>query len=508
MPAQQGFTHREILRMLSGILLCMLLAALDQTVLATALPAIASEFASVPHLAWAITSYLLASTVATLVFGKLSDLYGRRILLETAIAVFLAASVACALAPNMGALIAARALQGVGGGGLVSMTQAAIADVVSARERGRYQAYITMTFGTASIAGPLIGGLSVQYLTWRWAFWINLPVGLLAYVLCRRGLSGLAVPGKRRPIDYLGGALLLPGVSALMTVIAWAGTDASWRDPTFLAVAAAAVVLLAAFVWQERRAADALLPPRLFANPVVRVGILLNATVTAAMYGTFMLLPVFLQFVVGLKPDASGAMLVLPLAVQIVVSIMTGRQLRSGGRYAVLSRAGFASLAIAALLFTTMSAATPVWLIEFFMMFYGIGVGLCMAPLWVAVQNAADFRDLGAVTGANGFFRALSGAFGATLLWSMLLFAFARTVAAEGHADWGPALLNGGRAAIAALPAGERAVVVPALAHAFGFAFAIAAAFALAGFAATWALREIPLRTTIRQTDAEGAAAD
>jgi EmrB/QacA subfamily drug resistance transporter len=507
-----AFTHSEILRILSGILLCMLLAALDQTVLATALPAIASDFKSVPHLSWAITAYLLASTLATLVFGKLSDLYGRRVLLETAIAVFLVASVACAMAPSMGALIAARALQGVGGGGLVSMTQAAIADVVSARERGRYQAYITTTFGTASIAGPLIGGLSVQYLTWRWAFWINVPIGILAYVLCRRGLKKLAAPGTRRPIDYLGGALLLPGVTALMIVIAWAGTEMSVTDPAFWLLATVAVIFLGGFVLQERRAPDALLPPRLFANPVVRVGLLLNATVTATMFGIFMLLPVFLQFVVGVGAGASGAMLVLPLVMQIAVSILTGWQLRRSGRYALLSRAGFASLAVAAALFTTMTAATPIWLIEIFMMFYGIGVGLCMAPLWVAVQNAADFRDLGAVTGANGFFRALAGAFGVTLLWSMLLFAFERAVAADGHAAWGAALLRGGRAALAALPPDQRAVVVPALAHGFGFAFGIAALFAAAGFCATWALKEIPLRTTIGQAgaprDATGTAAD
>ncbi len=508
-----AFTHSEILRILSGILLCMLLAALDQTVLATALPAIASDFKSVPHLSWAITAYLLASTMATLVFGKLSDLYGRRVLLETAIAVFLVASVACAMAPSMGALIAARALQGVGGGGLVSMTQAAIADVVSARERGRYQAYITTTFGTASIAGPLIGGLTVQYLTWRWAFWINVPIGILAYVLCRRGLKRLAAPGTRRPIDYLGGALLLPGVTALMIVIAWAGSGTSAADPAFWALAAAAVFFLGGFVVRERHAPDALLPPRLFANPVVRVGLLLNATVTATMFGIFMLLPVFLQFVVGVSAGASGAMLVPPLVMQIAVSIMTGWQLRRSGRYALLSRAGFASLAVAAALFTTMAAATPIWLIEIFMMFYGIGVGLCMAPLWVAVQNAADFRDLGAVTRKPTDASARSPARSAwQLLWSMLLFAFERAVAADGHAAWGEPLLRGGRAALAALPPDQRAIVVPALAHGFGFAFGIAALFAAAGFCATWALKEIPLRTTIGQAsaprDATGAAAD
>jgi EmrB/QacA subfamily drug resistance transporter len=419
--------------------------------------------------------------------------------------VFLTASIACALAPSMAALIGARALQGVGGGGLVSMTQAAIADIVSARERGRYQAYITMTFGAASIAGPLIGGLSVQYLTWRWAFWINLPIGLVAAFLCHRGLRRLPVAGKGQPIDLLGAALMLPGVTSLMLAVAWGGSEMTWTSPPILALAASAIVFLSAFAVQERRARDALIPPRLFANPVVRVGILLNAIVTATMYSTFMLLPVFLQFVVGVGAGTSGVMLIPPLVAQIVTSIVTGRQLGRSGRYAVLSRCGFANLALASALFASMTAATPFWLIEVFMMFYGIGVGLCMAPLWVAVQNAADFRDLGAVTGSNGFFRAMGGAFGVALLWSMLLYAFDRGVASQGHPDWGSALLRGGRAAIAALPDDARAIVVAALAHAFMFAFGIAAIFSTAGFLATWFLKEIPLRTTIRQ---DGAPAD
>lgn len=501
-----GFTHREVLRMLSGILLCMLLAALDQTVLATALPAIASDFNSVPHLSWAITAYLLTSTAATLVFGKLSDLFGRRILLETAIVIFLTASIACALSQSMGELIAARALQGVGAGGLVSMTQAAIADIVSARERGRYQAYITCTFGAAAIAGPLIGGFTVQYLTWRWAFWINLPIGITAYALCHRGLKRIVVARVRRSIDFMGVALILPGVTALMLVAAWGGSEQPWMSPTILGLGAAGIGFILAFAAQERRAADALVPPRLFVNPVVRVGMMLNALVSATMYSTFMLLPVFLQFVVGVQAGTSGLMLMPPLLVQICVSIMTGRQLQRSGRYALLCRSGFVSLATAGVLFSTMTAATPVWRIEVSMMFYGVGVGLCMAPLWVAVQNAAEFRDIGAVTGANGFFRALGGAYGAALLWSILLKTFDRAMAAEGHPEWGSALMRGGRAGIAGLPAAARSIVLPALAHAFAVSFGLAAAIATTGFVVSWFLKEIALRTTTRTAEESAPA--
>ncbi|HUB97456.1 MAG TPA: MFS transporter, partial [Stellaceae bacterium] len=465
-----AFTHREILRILAGILLCMALGSLDQTMLVTALPAIAGEFRSVPHLSWAITAYLLMSTIATVIFGKLSDLYGRRILLETAIGVFLAASVACALAPGMGTLIAARALQGVGGGGLVSMTQASIADIVSARERGRYQAYITCTFGAASLAGPLIGGLCAQYLSWRVAFWINVPLGLLAFALSHRGLMRVPVRRAKHPIDFLGAALMLPGVTAVMLAIAWGGTELPWGSPQLLSLLGAGAVLLAAFAAQELRASDALLPPRLYANPVVRVATVLNFLCAIAMYGNLMLLPVYLQFVKGVGAGTSGAMLIPPLTVQIITSILTGRELRRSGRYVLLLRAGFASLAAAALLFSGMDSLTPFWRIELYMACNCVGIGLLMAPLWVAIQNAADFRDIGAVTGSTGFFRALGGAFGSALVWSVLLYALDAVVTREGHPQYGSNLLRGGRAAIAALPEDARAIVIPALAHGFGTA--------------------------------------
>jgi EmrB/QacA subfamily drug resistance transporter len=505
---QAAFSHREILRILSGVLLCMLMAALDQTVLATALPSIAADFNGVPHLSWVITAYLLLSTAATLIFGKLSDLYGRRVLLEISIGVFLIASLACALSQNMGQLIAARALQGIGGGGLYSMAQAAIADVVSARERGRYQAYITSTFGAASIAGPLIGGLSVEYLTWRWAFWINLPIGILAYFLCHRGLARVIVRRAKRPIDYLGAALMLPAVTALMLAVAWGGSEMPWLSPPILGLAAVGAAFLIAFIQREKRAPEALLPPRLFASPVFRVASLLNFFINAITVSIFLLIPVFLQFVVGVGAGVSGAMLILPLAVQIVSSIYTGRRVQRTGRYVPSPRVGFALLTIAALLFATMDAATPLWLVELFMMAQGIGTGFCQAPLWVAVQNSAELRDLGAVTGSTAFFRALGGAFGAAILWSALIMVLDHTVAGEGHAGFGSDLLRGGRAALALLPPDTRAILIPALAHAFGTAFLLGAAIAATAFIATFFLKEIPLRTTTHPGRPQSQAAD
>ncbi|HVA15480.1 MAG TPA: MDR family MFS transporter [Stellaceae bacterium] len=503
-----AFSHNDVLRILSGVLVCMLMAALDQTVLATALPAIAADFHGVPYLSWCITSYLLASTAATLIFGKLSDLWGRRILLEASIGVFLVASVACALSQNMAELIAARAVQGIGGGGLYSMAQASIADVVSARERGRYQAYITSAFSTAAIIGPVIGGFSVEYLTWRWAFWINLPLGIVAYFLCHRGLARVIVHRVRRPVDYLGAALMLPGVSALILCFTLGGSTLAWTSPRLLGLALAAIVFLLAFIARERRAPEALLPPRLFASPVFCVASALNFFINAITVGTFMLLPVFLQFAVGVTPDISGAMLIVPFAAQITSSILTGRRVQRTGRYVPSPRLGFLLLLVAAILFTTMTASTPLWLIELYMMVNGIGNGLCQAPLWVAIQNSAELKDLGAVTGANAFFRALGGAFGASILWSLLLTTLDRTVSAEGHAGYGSTLLRDGRAALTLLPADVRAVLIPALSHSFGYAFAAAGVISAAAFATTYFLKEIPLRTTTRQAKPDVAAAD
>jgi EmrB/QacA subfamily drug resistance transporter len=472
---QSAFSHQEVLRILSGVLLCMLMASLDQTVLATALPAIAADFHSVPYLSWCITAYLLASTIATLILGKLSDFWGRRVLLEASIGIFLLASVACALAPNMAALIAARAVQGVGGGGLYSMAQASIADVVSARERGRYQAYITSAFSTASIIGPVIGGFCVEYLTWRWAFWINLPLGIAAYFLCHRGLARVIVHRLKRPIDYLGVALLAPGVSALILALTLGGSELPWLSPELLGLVAIAALFIAAFIARELKAPEALLPPRLFKSSVFCVASVLNFAINAITVGVFMLLPVYLQFAVGVTADVSGLMLIIPFAAQITASIMTGKRVQRTGRYVPSPRAGFLMLAIAAALFSTMDANTP---------------------LWVAIQNAAELKDLGAVTGANAFFRALGGAAGASILWSLLLMMLDRTVAAEGHPADGSALLRDGRAALALLPEDVRAILIPALSHSFGYAFAAAGVIAAAAFVTTFFLKEIPLRTT------------
>jgi EmrB/QacA subfamily drug resistance transporter len=502
-----AFTHREILSVLSGTLIGMTMAGLDSTILTTALPRIATDLDGFLHLSWVVTAYLLTSTAAAPIYGKLSDLYGRRRLLQFAILVFTVSSAACGLAHNMGMLIAARACQGIGGGGLFSLGQASIADVVSARERGRYQGYITATWGFASIAGPLVGGFCVDYLTWRWAFWINLPVGIFAFFLCGWALRRIPVRHERRKIDYLGAALMMPGVTAWMLVTAWGGSEFAWTSPVILALIATGLFFLGAFAWQERRATEALLPPRLFTNGIVRTVLVLQFLIAATLLSTAMLLPVFLQLVVGLPASESGAFMIPLIGTQMVGSIVTGRRMRNSGRYKLAPQVGFAGIVISFLLYATMSATTPAWAIVCYFALNGAAVGLCMSPLTVAGQNAADFRDLGAFTGTSGFFRSLGGSFGAALLWSMLVLVFGRALLVL-DLGFGSEVLRGGPAAIAALPDAARAAILPALDHAFSAAFLIAAAIATVGFVATCFLKEIPLRTTSGQAPRVSSVAE
>jgi len=502
-----GFTHREILSVLWGVLLGMMMAALDSTIVTTALPRIATDLDGFLHLSWVVTAYLLTSTIAAPIYGKLSDLYGRRRLLQFAILVFVLASASCGLAQNMAMLIASRALQGIGGGGLFSLGQAAIADVVSARERGRYQGYITGIWGLASIAGPLVGGLCTDYLTWRWAFWINLPIGAVAFFFVAWALKRIPVKNERRPIDFIGVALMLPGVTAWMLVCAWGGTSYPWGSPVILGLAGAGLFFLLAFAVQELRAREALLPPRLFINANVRTVLITQFLIASTLLSTALLLPVFLQLVAGYTASQSGAFMIPLIGTQMVGSITTGYRMRATGRYKLSPQLGFIGIALSFVLYATMNATTPPWLIALYFMVNGIAVGLCMSPMTVAGQNAVDFRDLGAFTGTSGFFRSLGGSFGTALLWTALVLAFGHYLVA-GHLGFGPEVLRGGPQALANLPADVRAAILPDLTHAFSIAFAIAAVIAFIGFIAISFLEEVPLRTTPGKAPAHPAGGE
>jgi EmrB/QacA subfamily drug resistance transporter len=492
------FTHREILVIFSGVLVGLFLAALDQSILATALPTIGSELGGLEHLSWIVSAYLLTSTASAPIYGKLSDLYGRRALLRAAIIGFIVASLLCGLARDMGQLIAFRALQGLGGGGLITMAQATIGDVVPPRERGRYQGYIAIVWALASVAGPVVGGLSVEYLSWRWVFWINLPIGAVALVLCHRVLRKLRVRSISRKIDYAGAALLTSAITALLLVATWGGSTFAWGSPAIIGLAVLGLVLLVVFVFQEFRAPEPILPPRLFRNPVFRVANTISFMAAMVMFGATLCLPVFLQLVTGASASDSGLLLVPMLGGMPIGATFSGRMMGRLRHYKVLPIFGLIACAAAYLLFATVTVATAAWVTACYMALLGFGLGLVAPMMMIIVQNAAMAEDLGAATSAVAFFRSMGGSFGAAALWAVLMAALghelATGAAGAGLPPLGPDFLHAGSTALSALPPASRAMAAAALSRSFHIVFLVGAGLALATIVITFFLQEQPLR--------------
>jgi EmrB/QacA subfamily drug resistance transporter len=502
------FSHQQILQVLSGILLCIFLAAIDQTVVIPAVPAIAADLNGFNHLAWIVSAYLLTSTAATPIYGKLSDTYGRRKLLLLALAIFAVTSGLCALAGSLGQLVVARALQGIGGAGLMAMSQAAIADVVSPRERGRYQAYMASTWGLASIAGPVIGGWVTDSLSWRWIFWINLPIALVAMVLCDRALRLLQTrPGKAR-IDWAGAGLLTAAVSAWLLVLSWGGVEMPWMAPPILALTAAGLVLLALLIWQERRFSDPLLPPRLFANSVFVRGVIIAFCGALALFGGTFLLPLYFQLVNGADAAMSGALLAPFLGANCVGSVVAGRLARRSGKMKGIMVVGLLGCLLGFGLFALVTANTPSFVLVACQLVLGFALGLVMPCSLVTVQNAAERRDIGAATGCLLFLRSMGGAFGSTMVGALLASGFASHLAAIGvtaHIDLGDIRQHAG--ALSEIPAAMIPQVHIALADAFRLAFLACAVVMAAAVFVALGMRDLPLRSgSERETAAEPAA--
>ena len=489
------FTHQQILKVLSGILLCIFLAAIDQTVVIPAVPAIAADLNGFNHLAWIVSAYLLTSTAMTPIYGKLSDIYGRRRLLLIALSIFAVTSVLCAVAGSLGQLLVARALQGVGGAGLMAMAQAAIADVVSPRERGRYQGYMASTWGLASVAGPVIGGWVTEALSWRWIFWINLPIALVAMILCDRALRLLPVRPRQARIDWTGAAFLTGAVTSWLLVLSWGGVEFPWTSPPIIALGLAGLALIALLGWQERRFPDPLLPPRLFANVVFVRGVAVAFCGALALFGGSFLLPLFFQLVGGADAAMSGALLVPFLGANCVGAIVAGWLSRRRGKMKAIMVAGLVGCLIGFLLLAFVGPGTPRPVIVCFQLILGFSLGMVMPSSLVTVQNAAEHRDIGAATGCLLFLRSMGGAFGSTLVGALLAGGFAARLESSGikvHIDLGE--MRGGNA-LAGVPHALLPQVHLALANAFHMAFlACAAAMAIAVVIAM-GMRDLPLRT-------------
>jgi len=481
----------------SGLMLGMLLAALDQTIVATALPTIVGELGGLEHLSWVITAYLLTSTISMPLYGKLSDIYGRKLLFQFAIATFLVGSLLSGLAHSMLQLVAFRGVQGLGAGGIMIMAQAIIGDIISPRERGRYQGYMGSVFALSSVAGPLLGGLFTDHLSWRWVFYINLPLGVLALFV---SMSVLRIPFRRleHRIDYLGSALMIGGVSCLLLLTTWGGTQYAWSSPTIMGLGFAGVILLLLFLMQERRAPEPVLPLRLFSERIVSAGSVVMFIVGLALFGAVAYLPLYLQVVKGTSATISGLRMI-PLMIGVVsTSIISGQIITRIGRYRVFPIIGTAVMLLGLYLLSRLDTGTGLIETSAYMLVLGIGLGMVMQVIVLAVQNAVEHRDLGAATASVNLSRSMGSAFGVAIFGSILNnrldYHLPRLVPSDVLGNLDPRVLTSSPEQLRALPGPVLDGVVEAFARSLHTVFLWAVPVALIAFLAAWFLREIPLR--------------
>ena len=503
-------SHRQILVVLGGLMAGMFLAALDMSIVGTALPRIVSDLGGLEHLSWVVTAYLLTSTASTPLWGKISDLYGRRPLFQAAIVVFLIGSLVAGAAGSMSVLIAGRAVQGLGAGGLMALALATIGDIISPRERGRYQGYFAAVFGTSSVAGPLLGGWFTDGPGWQWIFWINIPIGVAALVVTSVALKAPTVR-REHSIDYLGAAIVVASVTSFLLYTSWAGTQYGWTDPVSLALLTLGIVLAGVFVLVESRATEPILPLRLFRNRVYTPTILFTAIMGLAMFGGIIYLPVYLQVVQGFSPTESGLAL-LPMVVGIfATSVPAGQIMSRTGRYKVFPIVGAAVTGTAMLLMSTLGAETSFWLIAIYFFIFGAGLGFTMQIVVTAVQNAVDQRDMGAATSSVAFFRSMGAAFGTALFGAVLTSQLGHYLAAAAGGRLPPGTdeskIANNVQAIQALPGDVKAVVIDAWVRALHDMFLTAVPILVVGFVTAFFIPELPLRQAGEPTDAESILA-
>ncbi|WP_326701015.1 MFS transporter [Streptomyces sp. NBC_01754] len=514
-PAPQSATAPPVLDprrrniVFATIALGILLAALDQTIVGTALPTIVSDLGGGEHMSWVVTAYLLAETVSTVLVGKFGDLFGRKLIFQISAVIFITGSFLCGLASNMLLLIIWRGLQGVGAGGLMVTSMALIADVIPLRDRGKYQGALGAVFGMATVVGPLLGGLFTDHLTWRWAFYVNVPIAIVVVIAAARTIPSVRAAG-RPVIDYLGIALVAAGAGALILGTSWGGNEYAWGSPVIVGLFIGGLVALALFCVVELRAKEPMLPMRLFRNPVFGVCSVLSFIVGFAMLGAMIYLPTYLQYVDGDSATLSGVR-TLPLVIGLLAaSVFSGNVVSKTGHYRFFPIAGSLVMAGGLFLLSRMGPDSGVWRESLFMLVLGIGIGLSMQVLTIVVQNTVDYADLGTATSGVTFFRTLGSSFGTAVFGTIYANALRpnlnQGIEQAARAGGDPATLAGAARspqAVHALPAAQSTPLAQAYADTLHTVFLWTVPVALIGFVVSLFLKQVRLRDSARASSTD-----
>jgi len=498
---------REVRLVIGALMLGLLLAALDQTIVSTALPTIVGDLHDSAHIAWIVTAYLLLSTVSTPLWGKLGDLYGRKAFFQAAIVIFLLGSVLSGLSQSMLMLIAFRAVQGLGAGGLMVGAQAIVGDVVSPRDRGRYQGLFGAVFAVATVVGPLMGGFLTQHASWRWVFYINVPIGAVALAV-----TAAVLPSQLRKlqhvIDYLGTVLLTGAATALVLVASLGGTTYAWGSAPIIILATAGAGLIVAWALVERRAAEPVLPLHLFSNKVFSVTSAMGFVVGFALFGAVTFMPVFLQVAKGADPTTSGLQLLPLMGGMLAMSISSGMLISRFGRYKVFPIVGSALMTVGMYLLSTVGATTSSGLLYLYMVIVGLGMGGVMQVLVIAAQNAVPYEDLGVATAGATFFRSIGGSFGTAIFGAIFANVLVRHLTSALHLHHAPKGLGEAvtPAALSHLTPAVHHAVASAYASTIDVVFIVAVPVTALAFLLSWLLPEVRLRTGVKGDVAEAPA--